>query len=351
MQIENYSIELSSYRFFEQQDRVSEEYREWGTGAGESSEQSLPEQKDRIMISEKAMRLAGKSFSSEVTEAQDKKDIEGVLDPKTMILKKMIEFLTGKEIDISEVSIDDPGQSGEDYRPAADLQEAASEVTEQGWGMSFTVTESHYEYEETGFSAQGVIRTADGQDISFTLNLQMSREYFSESSLEITAGELLIDPLVISFSGNAADLSDMRFSFDIDSDGEKNSINYLEPGSGFLAFDKDGDGEIDDGSELFGPSTGDGFQELAAYDSDNNNWIDENDPVYSRLSVWEKTAGSDNLKTLSEAGVGAIYLGNLSTGFDIKNEAGELYGQIQKTGVYLSDSGNTGAIQHIDLTG
>jgi hypothetical protein len=47
------------------------------------------------------------------------------------------------------------------------------------------------------------------------------------------------------------------------------------------------DGRVNDGRELFGPITGDGFAELAAYDDDGNNWIDENDGIYDNLSIVE----------------------------------------------------------------
>ena len=62
------------------------------------------------------------------------------------------------------------------------------------------------------------------------------------------------------------------------SDGRKDNISFVQPGSGFLAVDKNNDGKINNGKELFGPNTGNGFDELAKYDSDGNQWIDESDP-------------------------------------------------------------------------
>ncbi len=40
--------------------------------------------------------------------------------------------------------------------------------------------------------------------------------------------------------------------------------------------------KINDGSELFGTSSGDGFKDLATYDEDENGWIDENDSIFSK---------------------------------------------------------------------
>lgn len=221
---------------------------------------------------------------------------------------------------------------------------------EQEWGMSYRKYESHYEYEHVSFSAGGIVQTADGREISFSVDLEMSREYFSEETLEITAGAPLIDPLVINYEGRASELSDMTFEFDLNVDGKSDEIHNLSPGHGFLVFDRNEDGIVNDGSELFGPTTGDGFRELSRYDDDGNNWIDENDTIFEKLSVWRRDAAIDYLDSLKDAGVGAIYLGNADTRFDLKSSANDLYGQIQKTGVYLKESGGVGTIQQVDLS-
>ena len=63
------------------------------------------------------------------------------------------------------------------------------------------------------------------------------------------------------------ELSDQTFYFDLDADGKEEEISVLN-GSGYLALDKNGDGVINDGSELFGTKNGDGFADLARYDED-----------------------------------------------------------------------------------
>ncbi len=159
------------------------------------------------------------------------------------------------------------------------------------------------------------------------------------------------DPLVINFGGTAAQLTDAKFSFDLNADGKAEQISFVGAGSGFLALDKNGDGKIGNGGELFGPASGNGFQELAAYDQDKNGWIDENDAVYQKLQVWIKDAkGNDTLGALAQKNVGALYLGNIGTPFDIKNSQNQLDGQIKSSGVYLKEDGGAGTMQQIDLT-
>ena len=125
----------------------------------------------------------------------------------------------------------------------------------------------------------------------------------------------------------------------------------LGNGRGFLAFDKNGDGIINDGSELFGALTGDGFSELALYDEDGNGWIDEADSIFSKLRVWTKDEnGKDILLSLKEADLGAIYLNRVSTEFSVNNtETNEQNAQVRSTGVYLKESGGAGSIQQIDF--
>jgi len=90
---------------------------------------------------------------------------------------------------------------------------------------------------------------------------------------------------------------------------------------------------------------------LAAYDSDGNQWIDENDAIYSKLRIWSKDEnGQDRLIGLGQAGVGAIYLGHVSTDFTLKNAQNQTDGQIRSTGVYLNENGTVGTVQKVDLS-
>ena len=108
---------------------------------------------------------------------------------------------------------------------------------------------------------------------------------------------------------------------------------------------------MNDGSELFGTVSGDGFRDLAAYDQDRNGWIDDNDAVFSQLKAWTKdSAGNDILTGLKASGIGALYLGNVSTQFDLKTTSNESLGTLRASSVYLKENGSVGTIQDLDLT-
>lgn len=207
------------------------------------------------------------------------------------------------------------------------------------------------EVENTTYTAQGVVKTADGREISFGVNVEMSRAFCQKYESLVKEDYIFTDPLVINLDSNVASVSDQKFLFDLDGDGKKENISFTGKGSGFLALDKNGDGVINDGNELFGTKSGDGFKDLAKYDKDRNGWIDEADDIFEDLRIWTKDEqGNDKLLTLKEAGVGAIYLGNASTQFSLNNQqTNHTNAMVRSTGVYLKESGEAGTIQHVDL--
>ena len=209
------------------------------------------------------------------------------------------------------------------------------------------VAESEY----TSFSAKGIARTEDGREINFNVDYSMSREFMSYTEINEEAALNLCDPLVINVDSSVASVSDQKFAFDLNADGRSENISYLGKGSGFLALDKDKNGKIDDGRELFGASSGDGFKDLSAYDEDGNGWIDENDKGYDELKVWFKNEdGTDTLLSLKQADVGAVYLGNASTEFSLKSEDNSSTNAIiRRSGIFLKEKGGAGTLQHLDM--
>ncbi len=239
-----------------------------------------------------------------------------------------------------------------------DSEELKRFIVEKGAGgpgspmMKVTYTEeiSFSESEQTDFSAQGKVICADGRELDFSMEINMSRSFeskYAASYEEVRA----IDPLVINLDCNIADVSDQKFFFDLDADGKEEEISMLGPGSGFLALDRNEDGRINDGSELFGTESGNGFADLAAYDSDRNGWIDEADEIFDKLRIYSFNAdGEAELYSLKEREVGAIALMNVGTQFSLNrsdNNATNAY--IRSTGIFLYENGMAGSLQQTDL--
>lgn len=265
------------------------------------------------------------------------------------IIRRMVKEITGQELNVFspdelQGQVDDVGYQEPVQAPA--------QSPDNSVGLVYQQSMSYYESETMSFSAEGSISTKDGQNIAFSVSLSMSRSFYVESNLSITAGDQAkTDPLVINFDGTAAELTTTHFQFDIDANGSMDQVAVLKPGSGMLALDENEDGMVNDGSELFGPKTGNGFEELAAYDEDNNQFIDEADSIYNKLRIWLRHEdGSQQLVALGEKQVGAIYLGHVTTPFQYKDENNASQGEVASTGIYLSEHRTVGTIQQINFT-
>lgn len=212
---------------------------------------------------------------------------------------------------------------------------------------SFAYSES----ESTTYSTQGTAITADGRELSFNLEVGMSRSFEERGCVRQLVDIQLMDPLVINLHHNTASVSDQKFFFDLDADGEQEEISMLSSDSGYLTLDKNHDGKVNDGSELFGTKSGDGFSDLMIYDEDGNGWIDEADEIFDKLKIWTRNEkGEDVLYTLKEAGVGAICLQHSTTEFSLNSEkTNEVNAQVRSTGIFLYENGNVGTVQQLDL--
>lgn len=201
------------------------------------------------------------------------------------------------------------------------------------------------ESESTQVCGKGLVKTSDGREIDFAFQLDMARSFSRENRSEESGSIELRDPLVLNFDGSYCQLTDQRFKFDLDSDGKPEYLPGLADGNCFLVFDRNGNGRADDGSELFGTRSGDGFADLARLDHDGNGWIDEGDSAYASLGLWS----GDSYRSLGEAGVGALFTGAVEAPFALKNADNELLGQIRAAGLYLMENGSSGLMQQLDL--
>lgn len=349
------SVIFSSQHSAVSEHRSTESLRYWTTGTEKrnsaENDRASSDQANmttnpasvKVSLSPKSLEQASASKDSVPEEEQ-----ELMADLNMRILRALIERLTGKKVELTDYpqTLKKGGEAEGAPTPGGVADEVRSGP---GFGLEYDLHEEYYEAEETSFGAQGVILTADGEKIDFDLQLTMKREFYEQRDISVRMGEALKDPLVVNFEGTSTELVEARHSFDIDADGIVDSIPYLRPESGFLVLDKNGDGVVNDGSELFGALTGNGFQELAQYDRDGNGWIDENDPVYADLRLWIKDEKNDETVLLEQKGIGAIYLESQSTPFALKTAENTTLGHVRSSGIYLGENRRVGSIQQVDL--
>lgn len=277
-------------------------------------------------------------------------------DPRLLLIKSMVEMLTGETVRVFSAA----QLRHSEMPPAiADPQVGTSAASGQGpaarsagFGIEYDFHAVHDESEQTLVSAEGSIKTAEGTEIRFKLDLSMKRAYHEETSVSVRAGDAVRkDPLVLNFNGTAAELSDQRFSFDLLGNGRTANLPMLAGGNGYLAIDRNGNGKIDSGRELFGPTTNSGFGELSLLDTDKNGWIDENDAAFSALRIWTPDArGAGTLETLAQKKLGALGLDSIASPFELRGAGNSDLGAIAASGVFLTEDGEAGSVQEVDLS-
>ena len=273
------------------------------------------------------------------------------LDPQLSLLRSFVERITGKRMKLFDARELSAAADGGGPSRALPQGSAGGQSAAEDFGVEVDATRVYTEREHSKFRAVGTVRTQQGRTLTFELDLTMARSYQLQEALSLRGGAAARkDPLVLNFTGGAPQLSDARFQLDIDSDGTPDSLPTLERGNGFLALDINANGQIDSGAELFGAHSGDGFADLAAYDSDNNRAIDESDPVFAQLRIFVPGDGESRgaLASLRELGVGALLLDRVHTPFTLRSSLAEL-GAVRSTGLYLTEAGQPGVMQQIDL--
>lgn len=364
MKIDTSTVTMAATHSASSRDEVRETLRAWVGDRRpdfEAAERTDGESPSVHVTLSSAARQAQKNAAatqatSEATapdEVSDAATDETDRDPALRLIKLVVEMLTGTKIKVHSAA-DITAALSTQPPSTASAAGADQQPKRAGFGIEYERHEVHSETEQTTFHAHGVIRTSDGKEIGFDLALAMQRSFTEQTDISLRAGDAVRkDPLVINFGGTATQLQSTRFSFDLDSDGKAENVPLLSGTSGYLALDRNGNGKVDSGSELFGARSGDGFAELAAYDSDGNGWIDENDPVFSRLQVWAPQADGSSapgtLATLAQRGVGALMLMHADTPFEIRDANNQTLGAVRASGVYLSENGNAGTLQQIDL--
>ncbi len=131
------------------------------------------------------------------------------------------------------------------------------------------------------------------------------------------------DPLTLDLDGDGIETSETndgnRVMFDYDGDGVKTNTGWVNGDDGILVLDRNGNGVIDDGRELFGDNTikkngqkaKDGVDALKDYDSNGDGKFGKSDAVFNQVKVWrdinqDGVSQRDELFTLNQLNILSI---------------------------------------------
>ena len=130
----------------------------------------------------------------------------------------------------------------------------------------------------------------------------------------------LYDPLVLDLDGDGLETlsadGHRGALFDHDGDGIRTATGWLKSDDGFLVYDRNNDGKINDLTELFSErfasNTPHGFAALSSLDSNHDGKVDALDEQFGRLKVWrdlneDGQSSPEELFTLSQLNIRALY--------------------------------------------
>lgn len=200
---------------------------------------------DPVDISDEA-RAHFESMKKRSSEAREKEfSVPGGLDPKGLLNRLVLGAFSGKDINVTGLLGPDQAQGLSQQDAPVDSAQAAQGAESAG-AAGFSA-----EVEQLSFQASGTIKTRDGEEVGFTLELNLTR-----ASMSGFAADAAIDGqngISVNFGGTSSELFSMSFEFNIASDDEG-----AEPGVGSLKVEKpetDSVAEDDeDASDGQGPS-------------------------------------------------------------------------------------------------
>ena len=167
----------------------------------------------------------------------------------------------------------------------------------------------------------------------------------------------ITSPIILDLDGNGVDTISKSAGVHFDLDGNKfaETTGWVGKNDGLLVLDRNGNGKIDNGSELFGNNTilkngskaAHGFAALSELDSNKDGKIDASDTAYSQLRVWKDSnsngvVDTGELLTLTQTGVKS-----LNTGFTNQTLTDAQGNQHLQVGNYTRNDGSTRAMNDV----
>jgi len=162
------------------------------------------------------------------------------------------------------------------------------------------------------------------------------------------------DPIILDLNGNGLETVGLaaNIHFDHDGDGVLTRTGWVGKNDALLVWDRNTNGRIDTGAELFGDFTPlpndtlapNGFAALAALDSNSDGVIDASDPLFAELKLWVDAdqnglTGEGELISLADAGIVSLNLAHT-----LKNQRLANGNTLAREGSFTREDGITSAM-------
>jgi hypothetical protein len=296
------------------------------------------------------------SKASSTSETQPTDTYNRPLPPKIELMKMVLEGFFAKEFGefFSELDFQQTNKSDNTFQNLSLENSDNNNENEQVNidGMQFNandvlkVEQWQYRSQSLNYQMNGEFNI-NGQQIKIDYSFAISSEQISYSSIEMTAAALK-DPLIVQFGKQAIGEIKDHHAFDINQDGNLDKLPVFTGDVGYLVYDKNQNLTADDGSELFGPQTGHGFDELAQLDTNKNGLIDKEDEAFEQLYIWQPEE-SNNMLSLAEANIQAINTTAIDTPFSFYDIQGNIMAEMRRSSFAISNNGLGKAVHQIDV--
>jgi len=219
------------------------------------------------------------------------------------------------------------------------LLQLLDKMFEEGEGDIESTIQDFLDQINKAFRSAGIDMSATGMQLEF--------EFEYSESAQVTEQVQSSDPLTLDLNGDGVSLShySQGASFDITGTGRVVTTAFVTGGDAFLAMDRNGNGAIDSGRELFGDQRGaaNGFEELARVDSNRDGLINSQDASYGQLRLFRDNGNGrteqGELMSLLQAGIAEINLRYANVSL---NAAGD--NKLAQVGQFRRTDGTTGQV-------
>jgi hypothetical protein len=181
---------------------------------------------------------ARKTLSHTCKDCKENDAMGSRFDPKSLLLKTIIAAFIDKAVKklrTNELFI--PEDTTEPTSPGQGPDGKAVQLI--GPNLSLDAHYLYAEMETISFTLNGVVKTADGQEISFELELNIEKTLLIDKDFSIKTGDGdSTEPTMVNFSGTAAQLTNFSFEFEFESN-DTNGQSFRRPGWGHVRFGAD----------------------------------------------------------------------------------------------------------------
>jgi len=349
------TIELSQQQSYQQSTKQSQKVTLLTPAKPEQSNNTIAPPEPVLLDTFSTLQSSGLSPSqSEVEEITYEK-------PKALKLQLMVlvlERFLGRELDISDFAFhtasNDKANSYNRSSNEVFSIESIEQININGQlfrqGDLLSVEEWQSHEQQLNYQVQGKFNINDNE-LSLNYNFALSSKRTSYSKIEMSAAALK-DPLIVQFgSQGLGDIKGQK-DFAINQDDTLDNLPIFSGDVGYLVYDKNNNQQADNGSELFGPKTGQGFAELALLDSNKNGFIDAEDQQFEQLFLWQPSDEDEQTAqwiSLKDAKIQAISLSAINTPFDFYDQHGQIQAQLRQSSFAISDDGYGRGVHQVDV--